>query len=94
MKLLVINSVELHVPNQLLVNFAYIRHWGKKWKIHWAVHQLFTNFNKAKGSIWREVLYKILIKFVMPLKPQVLRLITMCLNDAYTKVWRGKQLFD
>jgi hypothetical protein len=30
MKLLVINSMELHVPNQLLVHFAYIRYWGEK----------------------------------------------------------------
>lgn len=59
---------------------------GKKWEFHWDVHQLFTNFNKANGSVWREVLFKILIKFVIPLKPQVLRLNTMCLNDDYTTV--------
>jgi hypothetical protein len=40
----------------------------------------------------REVLYNILIEFVVPMKPA--RLIKMCLNEAYSKVQIGKHLSD
>jgi hypothetical protein len=33
----------------------------KKWEYNEAVHQLFIDFRKANESVWREVLYNILI---------------------------------
>jgi hypothetical protein len=56
------------------------------------VHQLFVDFKKAYDSVRREVLYNILIEFVVPLK--LVRLIKMCLNETYSRVWVGKHLSD
>jgi hypothetical protein len=44
------------------------------------VHQLFIDFKKAYDSVRREVLYNILIEFVVPMK--LVRLIKMCLNET------------
>jgi hypothetical protein len=40
----------------------------KKWEYNETVHQLFINFKKAYDSVRREVLYNILIEFVIPMK--------------------------
>jgi hypothetical protein len=56
------------------------------------VHQLFTDFKKAYDSIKREVLYDILLEFVIPKK--LVRLIKMCLNETYREVRVGKLLSD
>jgi hypothetical protein len=56
------------------------------------MHQLFIDFKKAYDSIKREVLYNILLEFVIPKK--LVRLIKMCLNETYSKVHIGKLLSD
>jgi hypothetical protein len=56
------------------------------------VHQLFIDFKKACDSIKREVLYNILVEFGIPKKLD--RLIKMRLNETYTKVRKGKLLYD
>jgi hypothetical protein len=40
----------------------------KKWEFNGTVHQLFIDFKKAYDSVSREVLYNILIGFVIPRK--------------------------
>jgi hypothetical protein len=52
------------VTDQLLKRFsALIRYWRKKWEYSETVHQLFVDFKKAYDSVWRDVLYNILIEF-------------------------------
>jgi len=55
------------------------------------VLQLFTGFKKAYDSV-RRVLYNIIIEFDFPMK--LIRLITMCLTDAYSRVCVCKYLSD
>jgi len=55
-----------------------------------AVRQLFIDIKKAYDSVEREALYNILIEIGTPVK--LVRLITMCLNVTYTRVWVGKHL--
>jgi hypothetical protein len=57
-----------------------------------AVHQLYIDFKKAYDSVRREVLYNILIEFGIPMK--LVRLVKMCLNETYSRVWVGKHLSD
>jgi len=64
----------------------------KKWEYSVAVHQLFIDVKNAYDSVKREVLYNILIEFSVPLK--LVRLITMCLNETYSRVQVGKHLSD
>jgi hypothetical protein len=64
----------------------------KKWEYNEAVRQLFIDFKKARGSVRREVLYNILIKFGIPWK--LVRLIKMCLPEMYSRVRVGKHLSD
>jgi len=64
----------------------------KKEKYKEAVHQLFIDIKKVYDSVMREVLYNILIEFGTPVK--LARLITMCLNETYIRVWVGKNLTD
>jgi len=52
----------------------------KKLEYNETVHQLLVDFKKACGSVRREVLYKILIGFGIPMK--LVRLIKMCLNET------------
>ena len=47
---------------------------------------------KAYDSVKREVLYNILMEFVIPKK--LIRLIKMCLTKTYSRVWVGKNLSD
>jgi hypothetical protein len=47
---------------------------------------------EANASVRREVLYNILIEFGIPLK--LARLIKMCLNENYSRVWVGTHLSD
>jgi hypothetical protein len=56
------------------------------------VHQLFIDFKKAYDSFRREVLYDILIEFEIPRK--LVGLIKMCLNETYSRVRIGKNLFS
>jgi hypothetical protein len=56
------------------------------------VPQLFIDFKKAYYSVRREVLYTILIEFGIPRK--LVGLIKMCLNETYSTVRIGKNLFD
>ncbi|KAJ4431753.1 hypothetical protein ANN_20358 [Periplaneta americana] len=56
------------------------------------VHQLFIDFKKAYDSVWREVLYDILIEFGFPKK--LVGLIKMCLSEAYSRVRIGQFLSD
>ena len=64
----------------------------KKWEYNEAVHQLFIDFKKVYDSGRREVLYKILMEFGIPVK--LVRLIRMCLTETYSRVWVGKHLSD
>jgi hypothetical protein len=64
----------------------------RKWKYNGTVHQLFLDFKKAYNSVRREVLYNILIESGIP--RELVVLIKMCLNETYSTVCRGKNLFD
>ena len=64
----------------------------KKLEHNKTVHQLFIDFKKAYDSVWREVLYNILIEFVILMK--LARLIKMCLVETYSRVRVGKNLSD
>ena len=64
----------------------------KTWEYNEAVLQLFTGFKKAYDSVRREVLYNINIEFDFPMK--LIRLITMCLTDTYSRVCVRKYLSD
>ena len=48
------------------------------------MHQIFVDFNKAYDSVRKEVLYKILIEFGIPIK--LVRLIKMCLKETCSTV--------
>jgi hypothetical protein len=48
------------------------------------------DLKKACDSVRREFLYNILIESGIPMK--LIRLIKMCLNETYSKVWVGKHL--
>ena len=56
------------------------------------MHQLFVDFKKAYDSVRREVLYKVLIEFGIPM--ELVRLIEMCLTETHSRVWVGKNLSD
>jgi hypothetical protein len=61
-KLLEIISVDLEVNSSTADHIFYIRPiLEEKWKHNEAVHQLFTDFQKAYDSVRKEVLYDIII---------------------------------
>jgi len=62
----------------------------KKWEYNKAVHQLFKDIKKAYYSVRQEVLYNIFIEFGILTK--LIRLIKMCLTEAYSRVQVGKNL--
>jgi len=64
----------------------------KKLEYNEEVHQLFIDFKKAYDSVRREVLYKILIEFIIPRK--LVRLIKMSLTETYSRVWVGENVSD
>ena len=65
---------------------------GTQWEHNEAVHQLFLVFKKAYDSVRREALYNILIEFGIPKK--LVRLIKMCLNETYSRVRVGENLYE
>jgi hypothetical protein len=91
---LAIISVGFNITDRLLIrSFAFFRYWRKKkWEYSDTVHQLFLGNKKSCDSVRREVLYSILIEFGEPLK--LVRLIKMCLNQSYNKVYIDKYLAD
>ena len=72
--------------------FCILRILEKKWEYNEAVHQLFIDFKKAYDSVRMEVLYNIPMEFGIPMK--LIKLIKMCLNETYGRVWAGKHLSD
>jgi hypothetical protein len=91
--LLEIISVGFDVTGQLLIIYsAFVKYSRKKWEHNGAVHQLFVDFKKAYDSVSREVLYNILIEFVIPLK--LVRLVKIYLNETYSRVRVGKYLSE
>jgi hypothetical protein len=70
--------------------FCILQILEKIWDYNGTVHQLFIDFSKAYDSVRREVLYNILIEFVILRK--LVRLIKMCLNEVYSKICVGKHL--
>jgi len=56
------------------------------------VHQLSIDSNKAYYTIRRDILYNILIEFVIRMK--LVRLIKMCLTEEYSRVRVRKNLTD
>jgi len=64
----------------------------KKWEYSEAVHELIIDLKKAYDSVRREVMFNILIEFVIPMK--LVRLIKMGVNETYISVKVGKHLSD
>jgi hypothetical protein len=64
----------------------------KKVEYNGTVHQLFIYFKKSYYSFRREVIYNILIEFGISRK--LVGLIKMCLNETYSRVSTGKNLYD
>ena len=56
----------------------------KKWELNEALYLLVIDIKKAYDSVWREVLYNILIEFGIPVK--LSSLIKMCLNEPHSRV--------
>jgi hypothetical protein len=72
--------------------FAFVRYWKREWEYNESVRQIFIGFKKACDSIWREVLYNILIEFGVPMK--LVRLIKIFLSETYINVRIGNHLSD
>ena len=49
------------------LDFGILALYDSKMETHEAVHQLFTDYKKAYNSVRREVLYKYLIEFDIPM---------------------------
>jgi hypothetical protein len=56
------------------------------------VNLLLVDLKKVCVSVRREVFCNIPIAFDIPMKH--VRLIKMCLNETYSRVWVGKHLYD
>jgi len=57
-----------------------------------AMYKLFIDFKKAYDSDRREIFSIILLEFGITMK--LIKLMKMCLNEAYSRVWVGKHLSD
>jgi len=57
----------------------------KKWEQNKAMHQLFIDVKSTYDSGRRETSDNILVEFGVPMGE--VRLIKMCLNDTYSRVW-------
>jgi len=55
------------------------------------VHHVLKEFKQAYNSVKKEITYNILIEFYIPML--LVRLIKMCVNEAYSRVCLGKYLF-
>jgi hypothetical protein len=91
MKLLEIISVGFDVISTTDQTFLFVRYWRKNWSTM-IQYISYSDFMKAYVSVRREVLYNILIEFGIPMK--LVRLITICLNETYSKVRIHKYLSD
>jgi hypothetical protein len=61
-------------------------------KYNEAVYQIFINFKTVYDSVRRDILYKIVIEFGIPMK--LVRLIKMRMNETYNRILAGKHLCD
>jgi hypothetical protein len=77
---------------QLIIYSAFVKYLRKKWEYNEAVHQLFIDFKRAYDSGRRKVLYYILTEFGIHLK--LVRLIKICLDETYSRVWLSKHFSD
>ena len=85
-------NVDFDATCQILIIYSAFIKYLKKWKYNEAVFQLFIDFKKSYDSARREVLYNILVEFVIPKK--LVRLIKMCLSEEYSRVRIGNDLSD
>ena len=85
--------MDFDAAGQLLTIYtAFVKYLRRNGNTKKAVHQLFIDFKIAYGSVWRAVLYNILMEFDIPM--ELIRLIKMCLNETYSTVRVGKHLSD
>jgi len=56
------------------------------------VHQLLIECKKAYNSVRWKGLYNFLLVFGIPIN--LVRLLKMCLNETYSRVWAGNHLSD
>ena len=87
-----VTSVDFDATRQLLIILCIRQILEKKREYKEAVHQLFIDCKKAYDSVRRKVLYNILVEFGIHMK--LVRLINMCLNKTFNRVWAGKHLCD
>ena len=84
------------ISTQQVNDTSYILHlsnsWEKKWEYIKAVHQPSIDCKKACDSVRREILYNILIEFVIHMV--LVRLIKICLPEMYSRVRVGTNLSD
>jgi hypothetical protein len=86
-------NVDFDAADQLLfVYSAFVRYFRKKREYNKAAHQLFIDFKKAYDSVWREVLYNLLIESAISMK--LVSLIKVCLTEKCSRVRVGKNLSD
>jgi hypothetical protein len=64
----------------------------KRWEYNETVHQLFRDLKKVYDSVWKKVLYSILIEFGVQTK--LVRLAKMCLIETYRKICECKHLSE
>jgi hypothetical protein len=85
--------VNFDATSQLLIIYSvFIKYTRKKLEYNEAVNQLVIDFKESYDLVRREVLYKILIEFDIPIK--LARLIKMCLTETFNGVRGGKSLCD
>jgi hypothetical protein len=74
-------SVDFNLTDRSLIKFLYSSYTREKLGVQ--LHEVFIDFKKAYDSVRREVLYKILTEFGIPIKS--IRVIKMCLNKINSK---------